>query len=133
VRYPRVLFLTPTSPGRYFGGVRPPVGIGYVEEFVAAHGVATAAIDMNVDFAERDVFDLVEAFQPDLIGVTMMTYQYMTTYALIRKLRQRFSRVRVVVGGPHVSALEGTVLQQCPEVDYAVAGEGEIPLRDLCL
>jgi anaerobic magnesium-protoporphyrin IX monomethyl ester cyclase len=132
MRHARVLFLTPSYPGRYFGGVRPPVGIGYVEEYVAAHGVATAAVDMNAGYTEADLLRTIADFEPSLLGVTMMTYQYLTTYELIRRVKQRFPALRVVVGGPHVSALEGEVLSQCPEVDYAIAGEGEIPMRELC-
>ena len=31
-----------------------------------------------------------------------------------------------------MSALEGEVLSQCADADYAVSGEGELPMRDLC-
>jgi len=29
------LFVTPSYPGRYFGGVRPPVGVAYVEHWAS--------------------------------------------------------------------------------------------------
>lgn len=133
MRFPKCLFVTPSYPGRYFGGVRPPVGISYIEEFVAAHGVETDAVDLNAGWRKDDLLKRIRSFQPSLIGFTMMTYQYRTTYNLIEELKARFPGVRFIVGGPHVSALEGEVLRQCAAIDYAVAGEGEIPARDLCL
>src|SRR5438309_2073729 len=133
MRFPKVLFVTPNYPGRYFGGVRPPVGISYIEEYAAAHGVATDAVDLNAGWRKDDLLHRIRRFQPSLVGFTMMTYQYLTTYNLIRELKARFPHTDFIVGGPHVSALEGEVLRQCPAADYAVAGEGEIPLRDLCL
>src|SRR5207253_10556531 len=123
----------PDVPGLYFSGIRQPVGISYIEEYVAAHGVETDTIDLNAGWRKDDLLKRIRRFQPSLVGFTMMTYQYLTTYNLIRELKARFPHVRFIIGGPHVSALEGEVLRQCPDLDYAVAGEGEIPARDLCL
>lgn len=133
MRYPSVLFVTPYAAGRYFGGVRPPVGIAYVEEFVRAHGVATEAIDMTLGFSQRDLLARVERMRPAMVGFTVMTYQYEVTYGLMRAIKARFPDIRIVAGGPHVSAFDGEVLLQCDAIDYAVSGEGELPLRDLCL
>ncbi len=133
MRYSRVLLVMPSYPGRYFGGVRPPAGLGYVEEFLAANGVATDALDMNVGNRRRHLFRRIREFRPQLIGLTMMTYQYLSTFELIENLKRGFPEIKTIIGGPHVSAVEGEVMQQCAALDYAVAGEGELPMRDLCL
>jgi radical SAM superfamily enzyme YgiQ (UPF0313 family) len=133
MRYPRALLVTPDAPGRYFGGVRPPVGIGYVEEFIAAHGIATSALDMTAGHGRRRLMRKIRQDDPAIVGFTLMTYQYAHAYSLMQEVKERFPKIKIIVGGPHVSALEGEVLQQCRVIDYAVAGEGEIPMRDLCL
>lgn len=133
MRFPKAFFVTPSYPNKYFGGVRPPVGVAYVEEFCQAHGIETDAMDMNAGYRQEELFRKVRRAQPDIIGFTMMTYQYLSTYKLIDQLKGMFPHVRFIIGGPHVSALEGEVLQQCRSIDYAVAGEGEIPMRDLCV
>jgi radical SAM superfamily enzyme YgiQ (UPF0313 family) len=109
------------------------VGVGYIEEFLAANGVTTDALDMNLAKRWRHLFRRIREFRPQLIGITTMTYQYLSTFELIGELKRSFPEVEIVIGGPHVSALEGEVMRQCPAVDYAVAGEGEMPMRDLCL
>ncbi len=133
MRYPSVLFVTPYAAGRFFGGIRPPVGIAYVEEFVRQHGVATTALDMTLGFGRRHLLSLIARTRPALVGFTVMTYQYATAYGLMRAIKARFPDVRIVAGGPHVSAFDGEVLRQCEAIDYAISGEGELPLRDLCL
>lgn len=133
MRYSRVLLATPSYPGRYFGGVRPPVGLGYIEEYLIANGVQTTAVDLNAGYRERHLLRRIEEFQPGLVGFTMMTYQYSSALALLQRLKRRFPEVDFIIGGPHVSAVEAEVLRQSSDLTYAVAGEGELPMRDLCL
>jgi len=133
MRFGKALFVTPSYPNKYFGGVRPPVGVAYVEEFCQMHGIETDAMDMNAGYRKDELFRKVTRFRPDIIGFTMMTYQYLSTYRLIDELKGAFPHIKFIIGGPHVSAIEGEVLQQCRNLDYAVAGEGEIPMRDLCV
>ena len=132
-RYPRALFVTPAYPGGFFGGVRPPLGIAYVEETVADAGVITSAVDMNATRGTAYLQRKIAEFRPDIIGLTMMTYQYATTYALIGSIKSWFPAITIVVGGAHVSAIGGRALDECTDIDYVVAGEGEIAMRSLCI
>lgn len=132
MRFRRVLLVTPYARRRFFGGVRPPVGIAYIEEHLDAHGVATDGLDMNVSGGFAGLVRRVEVFRPDLVGFTVYTYQYLHTYGLIRRLKARFPTLSLVVGGPHVSALGAAVLHECDAIDYAIGGEGEVPLLELC-
>jgi radical SAM superfamily enzyme YgiQ (UPF0313 family) len=133
MRYARALFVTPYCPGRYFGGVRPPVGIAYVEEFVSAAGVRTDAVDMTMEGSLRHLLRRIDETQPAVVGFTVMTYQYRHVNSLISEVKKRFPDTKVVIGGAHVCGVGAEALRQCPAADFAVAGEGEIPMRDLCL
>jgi radical SAM superfamily enzyme YgiQ (UPF0313 family) len=133
VRFGRVLLVAPSYPGGYFGGVRPPVGLAYIEELLAAHGVVTFAHDMNLGGGAERLARRIRERRPDLVGFTLMTYQVRSTYRLIEELSRAFPTVRFIAGGPHVSALEAKVMTECPALDYAVAGEGELAMKALCL
>jgi radical SAM superfamily enzyme YgiQ (UPF0313 family) len=39
--------------------------------------------------------------------------------------------IKVVFGGPHVSALKGKILEGYPLIDFSVIGEGEVTLSEL--
>lgn len=133
MRYPRVLLVAPSYPGGFFGGVRPPVGLGYIEELLSASGVTTFAHDMNLGGGAPRLLRRIRDRRPDLLGLTLMTYQYRSTYRLIEEVKRAFPDLPIVVGGAHVSAIEGAVLSECAAIDFAVAGEGELPMKDLCL
>jgi anaerobic magnesium-protoporphyrin IX monomethyl ester cyclase len=128
----RVLLVTPFSPGRFFGGIRPPVGMGYIEEYLASNGVTTSSCDMSAGLRFRHLHRKIAQFRPDLIGFTVMSYQFRHTYAVISRVKQSFPGILIVAGGPHVSAVEGSVLTQCPAIDLAVVGEGEEALLRVC-
>jgi magnesium-protoporphyrin IX monomethyl ester (oxidative) cyclase len=125
--------VTPFSAGRFYGGVRPPVGIGYVEEFVAANGVQTDALDMTLGYSLTDLFQKIDKMKPEIVGFTVMTYQYRHTLAIIDAVKHRYPSIVTVIGGAHVSAVKTEAMRQCPAADFGIHGEGEIPMRDLCL
>ena len=133
MRFPKVLLVSPYYPGRYFGGVRPPIGIGYIEEYLQLHGVKTSALDMNLGLNEKHLMRKVEEEQPDIVGFSVVTYQYRHPYKMCKLIKERWPHIKIVMGGAHVSAREGAVLNESPYFDYAIAGEGEMPMRDLCL
>jgi len=132
-RFPRVLLVTPFSPGRYFGGVRPPVGVGYLDEHLRHMGIETFGLDMCTGYGERDLLRKIESTRPALIGFSVMTYQFEHTFQMIERVKRRFPEIPIIAGGPHASALEGDVLNGCPAIDFVVAGEGEATLGELCL
>jgi len=132
LRFGRVLLVSPFAPGRFFGGVRPPVGLAYVEQTLAAAGVHTDALDMNLGADLPGLLRRVRQFGPDLIGLTLMTYQYRHSYGLAARLKEAFPDAALVAGGPHVCALGSEVLRECPALDYGVVGEGERPTLQLC-
>ena len=132
MRYSSALFVTPFSAGRFYGGVRPPVGIGYVEEYVAANGVRTDAFDMTLGYSVKDLFGKIDQMKPEIIGFTVMTYQYLHTLAIISAVKRRYANIPIVMGGAHVSAIGIEALKQCPAAHFAIHGEGELSMLDLC-
>lgn len=67
-----------------------------------------------------------EAFQPDLIGICVLTCLVPWATQLARDLK-RITNAPVVVGGVHVSGAPDHTMA-IPEFDYGVVGEGEVPL-----
>ncbi len=132
MRFDRVLLVTPSLPGHFFGGIRPPVGMGYLNEYLKTHGVVTDVLDMTMGHGKRNLLNRIREFRPGLIGYTVHTYQFGHAYALLEDVKKRFPSIASVVGGPHVSALRSEVLNQSQGIDYAIEGEGEKALYGLC-
>lgn len=122
------LFLV-NSPGDYPNQF-PPLGLLYLAATAREAGHEVSLYDLGAANAVRDEFYCqADAFTPEVFGISVYTTQIGNTVALFKELRARFPCVKILVGGPHVSALPGETLNSCPEVDVEAVGEGE---RTLC-
>ncbi len=68
---------------------------------------------------------------PSLFGFTSMSpsFPYVALMSII--LKKAYPALRIVVGGPHSTAIPERVLLSTPSIDFAVVGEGQIPLAAL--
>jgi len=108
-----------------------PLGLAYL---AAALEAAVINIDIIDAWAEgytiEDLDKQIKDQQPDIAGITMMSPMYASAMRTVDSVR-RNSNAKIVVGGPHPSALPEQCLQDNPNIDFAVAGEGEKALVDL--
>ena len=73
----------------------------------------------------------VEQVAPDVIGLCAVTCTWPRTKQLLQRIRQRWPRVLTVVGGAHTNVAKAVVLEECPQLDVAVFGEGELTLQEV--
>ena len=70
--------------------------------------------------------------QTRVLGISIMfSQEWLEHRSLIRAIRRAFPDLIIVVGGEHPTALPEYVLRDCPEIDYLVAGEGELTFLEL--
>ena len=131
MRFQRVLLVSPPSSS-YLGAARPPQNLGYLAQALLENGIDYEVLDMRLGYKFKHLMKKIESFQPDLIGVTIVSLEYKRTYDLISQIRSGYPNIRIVVGGPHVTVTQETVLKECSSIDYGVVHEGEITLVDLC-
>src|SRR5262249_7482432 len=95
------------------------------------HRVAVA----DLILAQRNVRETVERlarqFEPDVVGLSIMTFQRKTALKIIGLIRSLRPGVRVVVGGYDPSLAADAYRDSDAQVDFIVRGEGEITLREL--
>ncbi|TEU17767.1 MAG: radical SAM protein, partial [Anaerolineales bacterium] len=129
--YRKVLLVSPPSSSR-LGAVRPPTGLGYLAQSLLEAGIDYAVEDMRVRGRPSALLRRIRAYQPDLIGLSMVSFEYKRSYELIRCIKEGYPSASIVVGGAHVSGLGESVLEECPEMDFGVVQEGERALVELC-
>lgn len=62
----------------------------------------------------------------DLIGFqAMFSGEWPANKILLKKIRKKFPKVKIVIGGEHASALAKYNFTDCPEIDFIIHGEGE--------
>jgi len=131
--YKRVLLINPSFPKEGGELLRPSAGLGYLAEAISSRGIAYDVIDLNLGYRFRHLIKKIETFQPDLIGVTVLSLGYKKVYAMLGQLKSLYPHLLIVVGGPHVSLLKEKVLQDCSAIDVGVVFEGEKTLIEICL
>jgi len=108
------------------------MGLAYLTSFIRKEGYRPLIFDLNIDnFSDENLSDLVREYDPVVIGISFMTNQYGEALRLANLLKDTLPSTRVVVGGPHVSALPREILQECPAVDFSITGEGEVTFLEL--
>ena len=96
------------------------------------HRVAVADLILVQDRVRRTVCRLVGELQPDLVGLSVMTFQRGTAKKIIELVRQLRPQARIVVGGYDPSlAPEAYCEPSSCGADFIVRGEGEVTFRDL--
>jgi anaerobic magnesium-protoporphyrin IX monomethyl ester cyclase len=95
------------------------------------HKVAVADLILVQQRVRETVVRLVQEFKPDVVGLSVMTFQRETARKIIDLLRSLAPAVRVTVGGYDPSLAPDFYTQQSDGVDFIVRGEGEITFREL--
>jgi radical SAM superfamily enzyme YgiQ (UPF0313 family) len=92
----------------------------------------TAVVDLIL--VQRRVRETLERyvreFEPDLVGLSVMTFQRRTAMRIAEFVRELRPGVRIAVGG-YDPSLAFEAYCENPGVDFIVRGEGEITFREL--
>lgn len=136
----KVLFIRPPSSSsldfggsikKDYGGHEIELGMLYIASFLEAQGVEVSFLDMSLyDNSDGRLIDLLKSKRFDFVGLTAYT-NFITSANAVAGLVKKHSDAKVVIGGPHASALPIETLERFKNFDYAVYGEGEKAFLDL--
>ncbi len=125
----------PDSAGRdisRLANIMPPLGLASLAAYVEREGAAADIVDCFAHpQSEQRIDDYVRQHRPGFVGFTCTTAGFFDSVRHIQRIKAISPDTRAIVGGPHISALRERVLEEFPDVDYAVVGEGERPLLAL--
>ena len=86
--------------------------------------IMDGTIALDARFYERAARS-VYADEPDVVGFMTECDSYHHVLQICEALRRIAPRTRIVLGGPHATAVAGKTLRTCGAVDAIVCGEGE--------
>jgi radical SAM superfamily enzyme YgiQ (UPF0313 family) len=95
------------------------------------HEVAVADLLLAQRNVRATVERLVRAHEPDLVGLSVMTFQRRTARRIISLVRTIKPDVRIIVGGYDPSLAPDMWADPAIGVDFLVRGEGELTFREL--
>jgi hypothetical protein len=137
----KVTFVQPPRDGLDASELAPPLGLLTLAAVLRDDDVDVTIVDLNLEcfvnpsnagplFYEWAA-KRVASTAPDLVGFTSMAIESHVGLEIARRLKLRDPGVRIVMGGPHFSAIAQEVLAFYPWVDFVVVGSGETAVRGL--
>ncbi len=111
----------------------PPIGLLSLAAVAEKQGAQVRLLDMLVAGSKAGARELekIIAWKPDIVGFTATTSSFLDGYEKACMIKKLDPGIRIVFGGVHVSSVGTAALTEYPNIDFAVIGEGEIPLLKL--
>jgi len=76
---------------------------------------------------QEKIFEEVGWYKYDIVGFTTSMAQLTSSLYLIKKLKKKYPKIKVIIGGANATDVKGKSLMECfKEIDIAVSGEGEL-------
>ncbi|MBT4539596.1 cobalamin B12-binding domain-containing protein, partial [Candidatus Woesearchaeota archaeon] len=99
-RFRKILFVVTNVSAAYGKALNPHLGIAMLMAYLDREGFETEVIDMQLGYKVEDVVKKAKDFNPDLIGITMFSFDFVRTYEVIREIKEK-TNLPIVLGGAH--------------------------------
>ncbi len=111
----------------------PSLGLLYIASVLRQEGHKVAFFDQGApQINSQESFEgFVQKFNPEICGFSLYTTNLLQAYELIKQVKRLSPGSKIVVGGPHATALPERTMFECQDTDFLVYGEGEHTLVDL--
>ena len=104
-----------------------PIGLGFLQAMLGQQGFPCRLANLS-GLGRKEILAYLKAHQPQVIGVSMFTFNRKRSCDLLRMAREACPEAVLLAGGPHPTHLAAEVFEDCPALDAIVKGEGELPL-----
>lgn len=125
----KILLINPPETEQT-GFISPPLGLASLAGTLQAAGFGVRIVD-GCRTGWAGVKAELETCRPDLVGITCLTPGRKKALACARLAREILGQCTVVLGGAHPTLMYRQLLENYPEVDLVVVGEGELALLEI--
>jgi len=119
----RVLLVNPHDTAQT-GYTNPPLGLLYLAGSLLQAGFEVEIVD-GCREGRRAIEDALARFRPDVVGTVCLTPARKKAIEVARIAKAFDPGIQVVLGGAHATIMYQQLLENYPEVDFIVLGEGE--------
>jgi len=116
--------------------IHPPYGLMYLASVLRNSSIEVQIYDANIkpqntnDFFFQEIKEVVEQWQPDVIGIGGMTSSFCFFHEIAKKLKAAFPEIPLIGGGLIISAMPEVIMRQTV-IDAGCIGEAEETIVDL--
>lgn len=135
----RVVLLTPPislriryGPLAGAGSSMPALGLLYLAAFLRKEGFRPYVVEASaLGLSLGETLKVIDEISPRYVGITSTTLTILRAGELAEGIKASNPDVKVIVGGPHVTAVPQETMERFRAFDLGVLGEGERTLAEL--
>lgn len=115
------------------GGDLFPISLGYVAASLASHNIESVIgeIDVVKPSTAKEITRFIRQFKPAVVGLAVYQVNIRLAVQLAKLVKSCDPSIVVAIGGPQATFMPGAALNEMPEVDVILRGEGETVFPDL--
>jgi len=133
----KVLLVNPPYLGDVYSGFKPavqvqlPLGLAYIGSVIRQAGADALLLDANAEGLDVNAtIEKILASEAVVVGITSTTLMLHIVTAISKGVKERSSKT-IILGGPHVTFFPRQTIEECPDIDIVVIGEGEETIKEL--
>ena len=112
--------------------ISPPLGLLFLAAAIRKSGHNVSFIDaLAYNLSVQDAVNKIMESSPDVVGLTATTPTIPGAADIAKALKAQHPEIKIIIGGPHVTAIPEETFQAIPHFDIGVIGEGEATIVDL--
>ncbi len=110
----------------------PSLGILYLAAVLRREGYAVSVIEASsLGLSLRELLDEIIAIDPEFVGISATTLSIFNASKLADEIKKSNGKMKIIVGGPHLTTIPEETMGLFKSFDFAVIGEGEETMREL--
>ncbi|MEW6675143.1 MAG: radical SAM protein [Nitrospirota bacterium] len=110
----------------------PSLGILYLAAVLRREGYAVSVIEASsLGLSLRELLDEMIAINPEYVGISATTLSIFNASALAGEIKKINSNIKIIIGGPHLTAIPEETMGLFKSFDFGVIGEGEETIMEL--
>ena len=107
-----------------------PLNLACIAAALEGDGHVVRILDINVIKTKEELVNRLSEMRWDIIGFTGTTSVILNCYHAIRVIKRVVKQAKIVLGGWHASAIPVRTMDECPDIDFIVKGEGELVIEN---
>jgi len=135
----KCLFLEPLVPKEEkwgtFSKIKttvPPLGMLSIVAYIKEQGLNADLIDPQISgISEDELTSLLKDRKYDIVGIPVFTNSCLFSFSTAQLIRKALPECLIVLGGVHATSLSERTMNDCPEADICVIGEGEYTMKEI--
>lgn len=114
------------------GSELPSYGLCYLAAITRENGYSTLLLDpLALKLTLEETVQRILDHNPRYVGISVNTLTIFKGVELARVIKERDKQVKIIVGGPHITASGIETFERFPSFDVGVVAEGEITIIEL--